>query len=70
MKKVLLSKKVLVSLVGLIAGVVVAVGVPLPEGTEELLLAVIGSIVGTFNIGQGLADGLSKGRTSATIEDY
>lgn len=70
MKKILLSKKVLVSLVGLIAGVAVAVGVPLPEGTEELLLAVIGSIVGTFNIGQGLADGLSRGRTSAGREDY
>ena len=70
MKKVLLSKKVIVSLVGLILSILVATGVPVPPGSEELLLKVIATIIGAFNIGQGLADGLSKGRTSAGKDIY
>ena len=65
LKRVFVSKKVIISLAGLIASVLVAFGVPVPPGTEALLLKVIAAIVGAFNIGQGLADGLSKGRTSA-----
>ena len=70
MKKILLSKKVIVSLVGLLMSVGVASGLPVPPGSEGLLLKVIASIVGAFNIGQGLADGLSKGRTSAGKDNY
>lgn len=65
LKKILNSKKVVVSLVGLTVSVALALGFEVPAGTEELLLKVIATIVGAFNVGQGLADGLSKGRTSA-----
>ena len=65
MKKIFLSKKVIVSLVGLALAVLTAMGVGVPEGMEEVLLKTILGIVGAFNIGQGIADGISKGATSA-----
>lgn len=70
MKKVLLSKKVIVSLVGLVLSILVAVGVPVPQGMENSIIMAITALVGSFNIGQGLADGLSKGRTSAGRDVY
>ena len=70
LRKIFFSKKVIVSLVGLVMSLLVAFGVPVPPGTEVLLLKVIAAIVGAFNLGQGLADGLSKGRTSAGRDIY
>ena len=66
LRKMFYSKKVMVSLVALIASLLAVNGVGVPPGTEALLLKVIAAIVGAFNVGQGLADGLSKGRTSAS----
>ena len=70
LKRIFFSKKVIVSLVGLIMAVLVVVGVDVPLGTEALLLKVIAAIVGSFNVGQGVADGLSKGATSASDHNY
>lgn len=64
-RKIFTSKKVIVSLVGLVISVLVASGVAVPPGSEVILLKVIAAIVGAFNLGQGLADGLSNGKTSA-----
>lgn len=70
MRKILYSKKVIVSLVGLITSLLIVFGVNVPPGTEILLLKVIAAVVGSFNLGQGLADGLSGGRTSAGRDIY
>lgn len=64
-RKIFTSKKVIVSLVGLVIAVLVASGVAVPPGSEAILLKVIAAIVGAFNLGQGLADGFSGGKTSA-----
>jgi hypothetical protein len=70
MKKIFLSKKVIVSLVGLIMSVLVAAGAPLPAGMESTIIQAIVALIASFNIGQGIADGLSKGRTSAGRDVY
>ena len=70
MQKIFLSKKVIVSLVGLIVSVIIAAGINLPDDTQKLLIEVILGIISSFNIGQGIADGLSKGRTSAGRDIY
>ena len=70
MQKIFLSKKVIVSLVGLIVSVLIAAGINLPDDTQKLLIEVILGIISSFNIGQGIADGLSKGRTSAGRDIY
>lgn len=67
-KRIISSKKVLVSLVGLALAVLTAAGYTVPQGTEDAALKIIGAIVGAFNIGQGMADGLSGGATSAGRE--
>ena len=61
-----MSKKVMVSLVGLVVAILSTVGLDLPPAQQEILLYVITAITGSFNIGQGIADGLSKGVTSST----
>lgn len=68
--RIFYSKKVVVSITALILSVLVACGVAVPPGMEPLLLKVIAAIVGAFNVGQGVADGLSKGRTSAGRDIY
>jgi len=67
-KRIMSSKKVLISLAGLLLAVLTAAGYTVPEGLEDATLKIIGAIVGAFNIGQGLADGLSGGATSAGAE--
>jgi len=64
-KKIVASKKFWVSLVGLIIAILAANGIIVPPGTEAIALKIIAAVVGSFNIGQGIADGLSKGATSA-----
>ena len=70
MKRIFLSKKVIVSIVALILSILVASGVPVPAGMEDLIIKAIIALAASFNIGQGLADGLSKGRTSAGRDIY
>jgi len=67
-KSIFSSKKVWVSLVGLVVAVLTAAGITVPPGLESAVLTVIAAIVGAFNIGQGLADGLSAGATSAASQ--
>jgi len=68
MKDVLASKKMVLSLVGIAAvvGLVVA-GKDLE--TVKWVGGFIAGIVASLNLGQGLADGLSAGETSAAHPD-
>ncbi len=65
MKNILMSKKVIVTFIGFILAILAAAGVGIPDGMEKTVTEVVLAIVASFNIGQGLADGLSKGQTSA-----
>jgi ABC-type Na+ efflux pump permease subunit len=69
-KKIVLSKKFIVSIAGLIAAALVGIGVDIPQEQIAGLLAAIAAIVASFNIGQGFADGRSVGRTSAGRDIY
>ena len=68
MAPVFYSKKFWVSTAGALAALVMAIlealGVPIPPDLNKAILAFIAAIVGTFNVGQGLADGMSGGKTS------
>jgi len=68
MKKLLLSKKVLVSLVGVLVAILVSAGLVDPAQQDAVITAIV-VLVASFNIGQGIADGLSKGATSANRGD-
>jgi len=61
------GKKLIVSLASIIAAIVVTLLKPKIDVSEELIqdliLAILG-IAGLYNVGQGVADGLSKGATS------
>lgn len=64
MRAILQSKKMIVSLVGLAAVVsLVVLGHDLE--TVKWIGGFITGIVASLNIGQGIADGFSEGRTSA-----
>ena len=52
------------SLVGLVIALAVSAGLIAPEQQDTIITAIV-AIIGSFNIGQGIADGLSKGQTSA-----
>jgi len=58
------SKKFWVSLAGLILAILAANGVAVPEGVRAQVLGLIMVIVGAYDVGQGIADGGSGGRTS------
>ncbi len=64
MHPIFLSKKLWVSLVGLILAVLAANGVAIPDQLETQVVELIMAIVASYNVGQGVADGVSKGRTS------
>jgi hypothetical protein len=51
MRNIFLSKKVIVSLVGLVLAVLVAAGIHIPDDTQKLLVEVILGIISSFNIG-------------------
>lgn len=70
MKKIVTSKKFIVSMAGIIAAALTAAGIGIPEEHIAALLGAIAAIVGTFNVGQGVADAGSKGRTSAGRDLY
>jgi uncharacterized membrane protein len=68
MAPVLQSKKVWVSIIGSAIGLTFALlawaGLNIPADVRTGINELIVAIVGSFNIGQGIADGLSRGRTS------
>jgi len=57
------SKKVVLTL---IAMVIITIGTIIIDDLDKLrwFAAVIGGLIGSYNIGQGIADGCSMGRTS------
>lgn len=59
------SKKVLLTLAAM---AVITTATLVVSDTERLqwFAAIIGGLVGSYNIGQGIADGRSKGKTSAS----
>jgi hypothetical protein len=58
------SKKFWVSLAGLILAILAANGVLIPADVKANILQLIMAIIGAYNVGQGIADGVSGGRTS------
>lgn len=60
------GRKFLVALMSLVAVVVAALtGYEIPETLQNTVIG----ILGTYLIGQGIADGLSGGKTSSTPTD-
>lgn len=66
MIKKLLGKKAIVTIIGILAAVLSAYGLDLPEDVKSDLLGVIMWIVGLFNGSQGLCDVATRGKTSAS----
>lgn len=64
MMEVIQSKKVIVTLVGM-AAVVLLVALGRDLETVKWVGGFVTGIVASLNIGQGIADGFSDGRTSA-----
>ena len=64
MGEILQSKKMVISLVGLAAVVALVILNRDPE-TVKWVGGFVTGIVASLNIGQGLADGFSEGKTSA-----
>lgn len=58
------SKKFWVSLAGLILAILAAKGVLVDPDMKAKILELIMVIVGSYNGGQGIADGVSRGMTS------
>lgn len=68
MAELLQSKKMIISLVGL-AAVVALLVLGHDLETVKWVGGFIAGIVASLNIGQGIADGFSEGRTSARAAD-
>jgi hypothetical protein len=66
--ELLKSKKMILSLVGVVA-VVALVLAGRDTETVKWVGGFIVGIVASLNLGQGLADGLSEGKTSASAQD-
>ena len=66
--ELLKSKKMILSLVGVVAVVALALAGRDFE-TVKWVGGFVAGIVASLNLGQGLADGLSEGRTSASAQD-
>jgi uncharacterized membrane protein (DUF441 family) len=58
------SKKFWVSLAGLIVAILAAKGVLVDPDMKAKILELVTVIVGSYNAGQGIADGVSRGATS------
>lgn len=64
------GKKFVVALLGLIAVVVSAkTGIDIKAETLDTIVTAIGTIAGAYVIGQGVADGLSGGKTSSVVQN-
>lgn len=70
LRRIFVSKKVAVALIALAVAVGSAVGFDIPPEKLEMLYGLIKWIVIALCGGQGLADGLSKGKTSAGRDIY
>ena len=64
MPTIFYSKKFWVSLAGLILAILAARGILIPPDVKSAVLDLIMAVVGTFNVAQGFADGVSHGKTS------
>jgi uncharacterized membrane protein len=68
MRRALQSKKIWVSIIGAVVALILAIlawaGVNIPPDVRTGILNLIAAIVASYNVGQGVADGLSRGRTS------
>jgi len=62
------SKKFWVSFVGLIFAILAANGVAVPEAVRTQVIGLIMAIVSAYNVGQGIADGVSGGKTSGVAK--
>ena len=58
------SKKFVATLLGIVSVVLVQL-VGIAPDQAKVVAEIIGAIIGTFNVGQGIADGMSKGTTSS-----
>lgn len=58
------SKKFWVSLAGLILAILAANCIAVPQDVKANILELIMVIVGAYDVGQGIADGVSGGKTS------
>ncbi len=55
-----ISRKLIISLLGLIFAILAANGVIVPEATQDAVANAIIAIVASYNIGQGIADGMKS----------
>jgi hypothetical protein len=62
------SKKFWVSLVGLVFAVLAARGVLIPPDVRSNIIELIMVIVSAYDVGQGIADGVSQGKTSGVAK--
>lgn len=62
------SKKFWVSLGGLIFAILAAKGVIIPPDVRSNVLELIMVVVSAYNVGQGVADGVSGGKTSGVAK--
>lgn len=60
-----ITKKIIVSVIGLACALLAGYGINIPDELQKALIDAIMVIVGSYNIGQGIADGLSGGKTSS-----
>jgi hypothetical protein len=58
------SKKFWVSVVGIICAIIVANGGDIPDNVRSSIIDLIMVIISAYNVGQGIADGVSRGKTS------
>ena len=60
------SKKFVATMLGIVSVVLVQL-VGISPDQAKVVTEIIGAIIGTFNVGQGIADGMSKGATSSVV---
>ena len=58
------SKKFVATVLGIVSVVLVQL-VGIAPDQAKVVTEIIGAIIGTFNVGQGIADAVSKGATSS-----
>jgi hypothetical protein len=62
------SKKFWISAIGLFFAVLAARGVLIPPDVRSNIIELIMVIVSAYDVGQGIADGVSRGRTSGVAK--
>jgi len=69
MKDIFKSKKVITTIIGLIVMIAAAKGLNVDPKIQEVVIQMIGVVIGGYNIGQGVADGFSGGATSSVAAE-